>query len=106
MPSSLPIYKIKSNGSWGAQVNLAGVEFHKFKATTKCGMNQHAMKRNPYSSDYIPIHKFKGTKFYDVQDQAVIFIEDPNKSWAVVDDCGTQMPCSAPNNVVLQFEGT
>lgn len=76
-PSSLPIHKIKSNGAWGGQVEINNVEFHKFEATTKCGMKQHTMKRNDYASDYIPMHIFSNTRFYDVQDSAMIWIEDP-----------------------------
>jgi hypothetical protein len=68
MPSSLPIQKIKSNGSWGGNVILDNVNFNKFKATTECGAKQHAIKRNPTSSDYIPLNKFKNTKFREVQD--------------------------------------
>ena len=105
MPSSLPIQKIKSNGSWGGNVELDNVNFNKFKAFTECGAKQHAIKRNPTSSDYIPVNKFKNTKFRDVQDQAVVFIDDPNPGWANPTDCG-EWPCTAPNNIVLKFENT
>jgi len=37
MPSSLPIWKIKSNGSWGGNVVLDNVNFNNFKGKTECG---------------------------------------------------------------------
>lgn len=63
------------------------------------------MKRNPYASDYIPMHTFSNTRFYDVQDSAMIWIEDPPQGWANPTDCG-EWPCTAPSNVVLSFTGT
>lgn len=37
MPSSLPIYKIKSYGSWGATVEINNVRFIDWASTTQCG---------------------------------------------------------------------
>lgn len=102
MPSSLPIHKIKSNGSWGGNVILNNVNFNKFKSKTECGRKQNIIKRNKSSSDYIPPHLFKNTKFRDVQDGAFIFIDDPPQSWANPTDC-IDWPCTAPNNVVINF---
>lgn len=106
MPSSLPIHKVKTDGSWGGQANANGLEFHKFKATTKCGRKQHAIEVNPTVADYFPVHKFKGTKFYDIEDEAMIFLRDPDEGWANPTDCGKLMTCTGPNNIVLQFEST
>ena len=103
MPSTLPIQKIKSNGSWGGNVKLENVNFNNFASKTQCGAKQHAIKRNKSSSDYIPINEFKYTKFRNVQNEAVIFIDDPPQGWANPTDCG-DFPCTAPNNVVLKFE--
>ena len=36
-------------------------------------------------------------------EQAFIWLEDPDPSWANPTDC-IEWPCTAPNNVVLQFE--
>ena len=62
------------------------------------------MQRNPYASDYIPIHEFVNTKFNNVHEDAMIWIEDPNPKWANPTDC-INWPCTAPENVVLKFEG-
>ena len=51
------------------------------------------------------MHKFKNTKFNNVSENAVIYINDPNPSWANPTDC-IEWPCTAPENVVLSFEGT
>lgn len=63
------------------------------------------MERNPYASDYIPLHKFKNTKIRDVAANSFIHIEDPPQGWANPTDCGA-FPCTAPDNVVLVFENT
>lgn len=33
------------------------------------------------------------------------WFEAPSRSWANIDDCG-DFPCTAPNNIVLDFKGT
>ena len=63
------------------------------------------MKRNPSASDYIPMHTFKNTKFDNVSENAVIWIDDPPRGWANPTDCGA-FPCTAPLNIVLRFEGS
>ena len=106
MASALPIHKIKSYGSWGGEVLLENVNFSNFvSGTTKCGSRQTTMARNPYSSDYVPMHKFVNSKFTNVAEQALIYINDPNPGWANPTDC-IEWPCTAPENIVLQFEGT
>ena len=61
------------------------------------------MQRNPSASDYIALHKFKNSKFRNVHEEAVIWLRDPNRGWAGNANC-VGWPCTAPNNVVLQFE--
>ena len=104
--SSLPIHEIGSYGSWGPEVELTRVNFHNFQssATRKCNNRHTAIQRNPYSSDYIPIYRFVNTMFDNVHEDAVIWIEDPNPKWANPTDC-IGWPCTAPENVVLKFEG-
>lgn len=70
MSSSLPMFKIKSYGSWGPEVTLTRVNFNNFQSATtrKCGNHHTAIQRNKYSSDYIPVHRFQNTKFTDVSE--------------------------------------
>lgn len=37
MPSSLPVYKIKSDGAWGGEALYENVNFNDFMENTKCG---------------------------------------------------------------------
>ena len=105
MPSSLPIQKIKSDASWGGNVELDNVNFNMFKSRTECGAKQHTIKRNKSAADYTPISTFKNTKFREVQDSAFIFIDDPPAGWANPTDCDS-FPCTSPLNIVLHFENT
>lgn len=106
MASKLPIYKIKSYGSWGGEITLTRVNFNNFEnaETRKCGKRHTAIQRNPSASDYVPVHKFKNTKFSNVSENAVAYINDPNPGWANPTDC-VEWPCTAPENIVLLFEG-
>ena len=72
----MPVHKIKSYGSWGPEVELTRVNFHNFQssATRKCNNRHTAIQRNPYASDYIPIHRFVNTMFDNVHEDAVIWI--------------------------------
>lgn len=58
MASSLPIYKIKSDGTWGGNVLMRNLWFENFRDTTNCGSKQRVFMRNPYSADYTPKHSF------------------------------------------------
>lgn len=105
-PSSLPYYKIKSYGSWLADIQLNNNVFQGFGANeTICGAHQTIFKRNPSASDYIPLHRLKGNTFVDVHDDAMSLLEDPPAGWANPDDC-IGFPCTAPSNVVMLFENT
>lgn len=63
------------------------------------------MQRNFSAADYIPRHRFINTVFNNVEEAAVIYLADPPMSWANPTDC-IEWPCTAPENVVLSFEGT
>lgn len=100
MPSSLPIYKIKSEGAWGSSNLLKNIRFIDWKDKTECGSSQVAIKRNPYGADYIPMHKWQNTVFDNVMETAMIYLDDPNPGWANPTDCGA-FPCTAPSNIVM-----
>jgi hypothetical protein len=51
------------------------------------------------------MHTFKSCTFRDVEDEAFAKLEPPSEGWAIIKDCG-EWPCTAPENVVLNFEGT
>lgn len=44
-------------------------------------------------------------RFEDVSDDALAFLNDPNPGWANPTDC-VEWPCTAPENVVMIFDGT
>lgn len=105
--SSFPIHKQKTYSTWGGTVTLTDVTFNNFKALTGegCGKKMAAIKRNKYQSDYIPIHKFQTITFNNVENDALVYLEDPDPGWANPTDC-IEWPCTGPNNVVLEFTGT
>jgi hypothetical protein len=43
-------------------------------------------------------------KFVNVTEDALIWIEKPSPGWANDADCG-DWPCTAPDNVVIEFKG-
>lgn len=97
---------LMSYGSWASEAEYSGNTFHNFISnTTKCGNRQTLLRRNPDSSDYIPVQKFYNTIFDNVSDEAMVWLEDPDPHWANAADCAG-FPCTAPNNVVMTFEGT
>lgn len=62
-----PLHVIKSDASWGGNINYNNVEFINFKSNrTFCGMNQRAISLNPYSPDYQPIARFYKPRFENV----------------------------------------
>ena len=107
----MPIFEIESYGAWGGEVELDNVSFINFSASTACEGKQTVIVRNPSAADYIPAHSFNNTHFVNVSAERLVWIEKPNPEWAAVDptmtinNCGN-WPCTAPENVVLKFEGT
>lgn len=109
--SSLPIYKIKSYATFRMKVELDNVSFTDFTSTpASCPDNRnYVLGRNPYAADYIPMHTFKNTAFTNVDDEARVWLEDPDPRWAATDPLTTpdncaDWPCTAPSNIVLRFE--
>ena len=105
MASALPIFKTKSAASWGTVIDFNNLHFHNFAATTRCGAVQRIFEQSYAASDYTPLHYFKNVEFDNVADAAMSYLFDPPKNWAKISDCG-EWPCTAPSNVVMDFEGT
>ena len=57
------------------------------------------------ASDKIPMHKFVGCTFKNVDENSMVYFKDSPQSWANLSDCG-QWPCTAPENIVLSFTST
>ena len=104
-PSALPSHKIKSMASWYQDFEFEDMEFHNFTKTTTEGFMQRVFVHNPYAPDYIGMHKFKRTKFVDVEDGALTYIYEPPQKWAIIKDCG-EWPCTGPKNILFDFEDT
>jgi hypothetical protein len=80
------------------------LSFSEFKsARTYCGNKQRLFVINPWAADYIPQVKAIGTKFENVDQDAMTYLYSPPAEWANTDDCG-EFPCTAPNNILLKFE--
>lgn len=105
--SALPVYKMKSAGTWASYNELKGITFHDFDSTTiqGCSSKQYTMGLNPGASDHVHEQIFKDIVFDNVHEDAMLNIYDPPTSWANPTDCGN-FPCTAPQNVVLRFTGT
>ena len=74
----LPMYKIKSYGSWQADTSIFGIVFSDFSSNlTACGAVNRVFGVNQYASDYIPVSKFKDITFNNVMQEAMISIYDP-----------------------------
>lgn len=91
-------------GTWAAEVEYVRTTFHNFQRATACGREQVVFRRASHASDYIPLQQFFETTFDNVSDDALLYIDDPPASWAGDTDC-VGFPCTAPNNVVMTFEG-
>jgi len=60
---------------------------------------------NDYASDYIPLHDISGSTFENVENDAFVFLRDPPSKWVNIEDC-IDFPCSAPKNVLMEFDKT
>lgn len=106
MPSSLPMYKAKSNASFGGNSYITNTEFIGFESdTNRCGAQQKAITLNPSGSDNIVTARFEDVKFTDVSTGGFGYFYDPMPGWAGISDCG-EWPCTAPENIVLKFKQT
>lgn len=78
MASSLPVYKIKSEGAWGGNIQITNTKFANWlNGKTQCGAKQHIFQRNPNGSDKIPIHYFSGSIFERVDQWSFAWLKDP-----------------------------
>lgn len=104
--TSLPMYKVKGDASWGGETLFDGIEFINFDSDkTWCGMQRKIFTANPTGADYYPIQNFINTVFNNVHDNAIAFLMDPPLGWANLEDCGT-FPCTGPRNILLKFTST
>ena len=74
-------------------------------AVTSCGAKQAAIRTNKYEADYYPIQHMNQIEFKDCLMDASIYLDDPNPAWANTDDC-IGFPCTAPQNILLDFSDT
>lgn len=98
--------KIKSDASWHNTAEYHNVAFHNYLSqTTYCGRKQKAIKLNKAASDDTARHLFYKTTLDNVAEDAFIYLQSPPSGWAKIDDCG-EFPCTAPYNLVIDFEKT
>jgi len=103
--SPFPMHNIMSYGSWAITTDIYKVTFHNFQSETQCGAKNTIFELNPFSSDFVPTHKFYGTTFDSVHENAFAYIMDPPERWNNLSDC-ISFPCTAPNNIILDFQLT
>jgi hypothetical protein len=100
------MHKVKSYGAWAGETLYKNNKFINFNTNkTLCGAPQAIFKTNKYDSDYIPIQNFEYTEFENCHEDAMAYLMDPPEQWNNLDDC-IGFPCTAPSNVVMNFERT
>ena len=103
--SSLPLYKIKGDTSWGSKTTLTNNTFTGFNGKTRMGMQNVMFSSSFYQPDYTPMLEFDNTKFVDIADNGFAYFSDPFEEWAVISDCGN-FPCTGPKNILYDFRGS
>jgi len=108
--SSLPYHLVMSYANWFTEGYHTDIIFKNWPSKTRqyCASPtskvQNTIFLNPSGSDHIPVDRFVNPVFDNVHSDAIIFLTDPNPSWAILKDCGS-FPCTGPDNVVIKFEG-
>jgi len=65
--SPLPMYKVKSYGTWAADTFMKTITFNNFPSnTTLCGRKQRLFGLSKYESDMQPTQYFEYTTFHNV----------------------------------------
>jgi len=101
--SQLPIYKVKSDSTWGCISKHSNLHFKGFRAVTQTGMKSTIFGSHHYASDYTPPVWMSNITFEDVDHDSFALFEDPNPKWANLKDCGS-FPCTAPNNLIYTID--
>lgn len=102
--SPLPLYKVKSYGTWAAESYSKRIDFIDFSTNkTLCGAQQRVFGISKYESDMLPVQNLDYSTFTNVHQDAMAFIMDPPEAWNNVDDC-IGFPCTAPFNVIFSFK--
>lgn len=94
--SPLPLYKVKSYGTWAAESYSKRITFNDFSTNkTACGAQQRVFGVSKYESDMLPVQNIDYPTFNNVHQDAMAFLMDPPEAWNNVDDC-IGFPCTAP----------
>jgi len=89
---SLPYENIMGEGNWNTVATNINVHFKNWKSATRqhCSSastkSQKALFINPFNADHVPVNTFTGTKFVNVANDAVAYLEDPKPWWAKIND--------------------
>jgi len=67
---------IKTYGMFTAFAEIDGLTLSHFTSETKCGAVQTAFKLNPSASDYVPRHVFTNTVIREVEEGALLHLDD------------------------------
>lgn len=102
MMSGLPPHNIMSVSNFGGRIIFNNAQFINWKAKSALGMRNTVFEINSFAPDYTPMVEFYGTKFHNVEEDAMGYIYDPPKKWAIIKDCGS-WPCTGPQNAMFTF---
>jgi len=103
-PSMMPYTIIKSDASWVGTFVWNRNKFYNFAENTLEGKKNRVFSIDPTASDYIQPLYFFDNEFINVEENAFVYLMDPNPGWAVIaEGCG-EFPCTGPANVLMEFK--
>ncbi|TNV88229.1 hypothetical protein FGO68_gene13028 [Halteria grandinella] len=83
--------------------NLKFINFDKPK--DNCGNQVRIIGLNPTAPDLIHPSKFTNTKFINVHEDTLAYLDAPDPGWANPDKCGS-FSCTGRDNILIEFEKT
>ena len=102
LPPYLPWHLVKREASFGGIVNIDKVTVVNFTQNAQCKMTNKFFTNNPTSADMVHLHRFSNIIYNNVDLESKVYLHSPDPGWRNDDDCGTEMDCTGPMNVILQ----
>lgn len=101
----LGFHHVGADASRGKRMVIKNVKFSNFNQRG-CGVSNafDIFQLHPEASDLIMEHVFEDITLHNVATDNLMYLMDPPISWAVLSDC-VGFPCTAPEHVLLSFNG-
>eukprot|EP00361_Fabrea_salina_P003869 CAMPEP_0202427040 /NCGR_PEP_ID=MMETSP1345-20130828/1320_1 /ASSEMBLY_ACC=CAM_ASM_000843 /TAXON_ID=342563 /ORGANISM="Fabrea Fabrea salina" /LENGTH=3382 /DNA_ID=CAMNT_0049037631 /DNA_START=76 /DNA_END=10221 /DNA_ORIENTATION=+ len=102
----LPLYKQKGDANAVGNSTLNDIYFFNYRTEPECQTHNYVLKTNPKAPDYTLPTIISAVKLFNVAEDSVVYMNEPDPAWANDEDCGNWVCTGLWNAIFKDKDGS